>query len=336
MWRIGKVLTPPVIGCLLIAILSIGLAFRLAAGNRAPESPAPMVEHHEIEYRVNLRPRNGIIDEPSLGMGQTYIFSIVENIEIDNSYRSELAPSAETQYDYALTLAFVAKVEKEDPKDPDQVVIDEVIETLREATYQAQGDFSLDEQLVIDLARYRQRYLATQSRLDFPIEGEIRLDFTVQMSGDEFEMEAYTRSVVIPVSEPFFQIKLAGAESREARQVALESGGPKRFGSVMFGVIAVMALTLGAYLALKAYGQQASSRREVDKLLHGYRDMIIITTTPVNWAAYKERVVLKDAKELLKLAVNLDEPIMYYEAPEAACFYIPKGDVLFAYLVDVS
>jgi len=116
----------------------------------------------------------------------------------------------------------------------------------------------------------------------------------------------------------------------------LESGGPKRFGSVMFGVIAVMALTLGAYLALKAYGQQASSRREVDKLLHGYRDMIIITTTPVNWAAYKERVVLKDAKELLKLAVNLDEPIMYYEAPEAACFYIPKGDVLFAYLVDVS
>lgn len=331
-------MAPPVIGCFAVAAFCVALMIGMVFSGDSSKTPARMAETNSIEYRVNLRPGNGVTGNPYLERGLTYAFDIIENIEVENAYESKLSQPTAIQYDYEAAVSFVARVTKDDQK-TDNIIVDEVIETLHTANSgQTQGDFSLTESFSLDLTKYRKKFQEVKNNLNFPIMGEIRVDFTVKNSlnvtpSDTYK--GYVRSIVIPVSEPYFQIELKGEETQQTGNAAPAKLGKTKL--LMLGIIFIIgagAGLLGLYLVFNPLDRKASRKREVERLLRNYRDMIIVATTPINPAAYKERVTVKDSKEILKLAANLNEPIIYYEAQNVACFYIPKNGILYAYLIN--
>lgn len=335
-WLTRRVFTPPVISCFVVAAFCAVVFMGMVISNRTTTNSVRMAETNSIEYRVNLRSGNGVTSNPYLDMGLTYAFDIIDNIEINNTYESELSSPVAVRYDYEATVSFVARVAKEDQGRTDKVIVDEVIETLQKSSSeQPQGDFSMTEAVSLNLAKYRKKYLEAESNLDFAITGEIRVDFIMNTVRGEDDSNAYARSVVIPVSEPYFQIDLEGEEKQDTgSSVAKGRSKTKTFTLFIVGAGAAGAFLLGAYLVVNPLRRKTSRKREIDRMLKSYRDMIIVATTPINPAAYKERVTVKDSKEILKLAANLNEPIIYYEAQEVACFYIPKDGTLYAYLIN--
>jgi hypothetical protein len=298
-----------------------------------------LTEHNVIEYRVNLLHDNGIISDPYLGMGRTYAFNIVESIEINNIYHNELSRPEPVFYQYSAAVSFVARVSKNGlSTEADHIVVDELLETLIASDHTEQyGNLNMDKTIVLNLADYRAKHLATQSSLNFPITSEIQIDFTIAGVSDKHIESESVRSVIIPVSEPHFRVRLAGRET----QATVFTSPPRSRGSTLlvlaiFGVIATGAFLVGAFLVYRAMPHKSLYKRQVDKLLRGYGDMIVSTSTPINPASYRERVIVKDANEILKLATTLEEPIIFYEAATAACFYLAKSDILYAHFIDKS
>ncbi|MCL2001998.1 DUF5305 domain-containing protein [Candidatus Saccharibacteria bacterium] len=336
MQSIRRFLTPPIIGCFLIVAGCCGAALYTLANYRPDSSSARLTENNVVEYRVNLKPNNGIISDPYLGMGRAYAFDIVESVEIDNFYTSELSSPEAVSYTYEATVSFVARVTNNGPStEPGHIVVDELLETLISFEQEEpSGEFKTEESITLSLADYRAKHLATQASLNFPTTGEIRIDFTVVAIGDKYVESESVRSVIVPISEPHFIIRLGGKET----QTTVFAGAPTSRNAfllrlAMCGLAAMVAFVVGAFFARKIWLRKPLYRREIDHLLRNYHDAIITTSTPINPNSYKERVIIKDSREIIKLADTLNEPIIYYEAPEVACFYLPKGEVLYAYFV---
>jgi len=332
-----KFLTTPIIGCILIVLTCIGMMLWTLAGQQPANGSIRLTEQNIIGYRVNLRPDNGIISDSYLGMGRTYAFNIVESIEINNIYNSKLSRPEAMLYHYQVAVSFVAKVSPDGPSvEAGHIIVDELLETLIAFDQQEKdGNLEMDRAITINLADYRAKHLATQSSLNFPIASEIQIDFTVVGVGDRYIESESVRSVVIPVSEPHFRVRLAGTETQATTfSPPLGSRDATSWVLEIFAAIALVAFLVGAFLTYKAIPRKSLYKRQVDKLLRGYGDMIVTTSTPINPASYKERVIVKDAGEILKLATNLEEPIIFYEAATAACFYLFKSDVLYAHFID--
>ena len=320
-------------------ITGLGLAFLFRASLHSGVATTDFVhmsEQNKVEYRVNLRHDNGVISAPELGMNKTYAFETIENIEITNTYRSELSLPIAVRYDYMATVSFIGRISRlNQANGTEQVIVDEVIEVLRDSSVKRpQGNFKTTEQFAFNLNEYRERFNTVQSNLDFPISGQIRVDFEMKSHSNGAINNTIKCSVTIPVSEPHFQIRLDGEESQETDHAAPRRSSADTIRMIVTIVLIILFFVLGLYFSKKVRSYKSWYRREVDKLLRDYNDAIIVTTTPITARAYRERVVIRDFKEMLKLATNLNEPIMYYEARRAVVFYILKNQIRYVFLIE--
>ncbi|MCL2038759.1 DUF5305 domain-containing protein [Candidatus Saccharibacteria bacterium] len=326
----------PIRRCFTVAAAGFTLSCVVAILHFLSADTTHMTSRSTIDYRVHMRPGNSVIRHPYLGMGLTYAFDIVDKIAIDHTYQSQLSQPAPLDYNYQSTISFIAQAPRNNPPGEPAVIVDEIIQTLQDTrSQQSDGQLQTSQQIELDLTQYREKYLEIKSDLGFTITGEIRIDFTVHAQNDDLD-HTHTRSMIVPISEPYFQIQLEGDEHQSTGHAAPRSSSLGPIIIITSSTITLCALTLGLFLTHKQKRDRLSSRRKIDSILRNYREQIIVTTTPVNPTAYKERVAIKDFKEMLKLAISIDKPIMFYEAKQAACFYVPKDSTLYAYIVNLD
>ncbi|MCL2869814.1 DUF5305 domain-containing protein [Candidatus Saccharibacteria bacterium] len=321
--------------CLAVAAAGIILLFAKTVGSQKPADYVHMQEHNTIDYRVFMKPNNGIVSKPYLGMNDIYTYDIVDHIEITNIYTNQLSQSSHIKYQHLATVSFVARVAKGGvTSDSDPAITDEVVDTLWDyTTDKPQGNVTLRKQAEINLSKYRDRYQSIKSSLDFTISGAIRIDFIVKASdGNQLNSE-YKRSMTIPVSDSFFEIKLDGEASK-----ATDFNAPARTVLETILLIAVGGVTIGAFAVMfvcikKALSYKSWYRQEIDGLLHDYDDAIINTITPPDLKKYPEKITVEGFKELLQLATDIGDPIVYFENRQSATFYITRDKVIYLMVI---
>ena len=309
--------------------------YRVTIGAEAPTDFIRITETNKIDYRVNLKPDNGVVNKPFLGMNETYAYEIVDNIEINNNYAFDASGSVDTEFDYYATVSFITRISKGSTiSDTDSIISDEVITTLNKSTVkESGGDATIKRSFIIDLETYREKFMEVKSNLSFPVSGQIRIDIQIDATDNGQLNNKFKRSITIPVSEPYFEVKLDGEEKRES-----ELNAPTRDMIEMAilvglgaGVIGSFALTV--FFFKKSLNYKSWYRQEIDRILDDYNDAIIATTSPIGSKAYKEQIAVESFKEILQLATNIGDPIMYYETTRIAYFYILKDDILYSFTI---
>jgi len=321
--------------CFVIAAAGVVSFLLKTVGAEAPADYIHMAETSGIDYQVYLKPDNGVVNKPYLGMNETYTYDIVDRIVFTNSYTSQLSQATNVKYNYSATISFIARVARGNIiSDSDPIIAEEVVETLWQYDAdQPDGNSSLVERSEINLERFRDKYSSIKSSLDFTVSGEIRIDLVVKASDGASLNNEYKRSITIPISQSYFEIKLGGEDKKET-----DFNAPSRTTAEVLALVALGAGAIGAFAVMlfcikKALSYKSWYREEIDALLSDYDDAIIATTTTVNPKHYKEHIAVESFKEMLQLATDIGEPIMYYETSKTADFYIPKEDILYTFVI---
>ena len=173
----------------------------------------------------------------------------------------------------------------------------------------------------------------TESYTAYPINATATVSFQMSANNMGQLRSLMTRSVTVPMTDDNFKLTLSGEEVRSR-----DFYSPVRsFGQVLvlaiFGGLLVGSLGVAIWIIKKLLNKKSPYRAEVDGYLGDYEDAIIKTVTPPDLDNYAERIAVESFKELLNLAVSISDPVVYFETPKAAIFYIARDDKIYYYVV---
>jgi hypothetical protein len=173
----------------------------------------------------------------------------------------------------------------------------------------------------------------TEHFANFPVKASITIDFQTSANNNDQLRSIMKRSVIIPLSDTTFQITITGSESQSNDFYALERTPKEIILLVVFGVLIIAGLGVSMFIAKKLLNKKSPYRQEVDGYLSDYADAIVKTLTPPELDNHPEHIAVESFKELLNLAVSISDPILCYETPTSAIFYITRNSIIYYYIV---
>lgn len=305
------------------------------------------VEYNEtssVDYKVNLL-ENDFYDEPSLGMGQAYVASLIDTIEADISYRMHITkPDVEYQYSYSSDVRLIVNYEKED-----KVIYEKVFPLDEEKTYvQPQGkDLVLNEQVEVNYGEYNEivsRFVEACDLVD-ETESMLTINMYVKVTGRcqdlaSESLESYVVSINVPLTTKVSDVEItSNIPDTESKMLAcLDESVNKDFFkwmTVICLVLDVAAIAVLVIFMMKTRNNYMNFTRKVGKLVSNYRSYI---------QKIKGEMDLRNSKvievtaftEMLEIRDTIQKPILMQEDADKtwAKFIIP-ADANLAYVFEM-
>ena len=286
-------------------------------------------EKNKIDYLVHLID-NEFSDKKVLGMGENYLYSYTDYIEMKNSYTADIPEDIKVNYNYRVEATLIARYVKSAGMANNPIVMKKTYMIDAKA-----GDFigssKIDNTYDINLDPYKNEFDRFTETVTIPISTEIKIDFIMELNSQEEIKSTFKRGITIPLSEEFYNITIEGEETKES-----EYNSPKKtvfsfliIGTSAFTVISFAGLFISIRLLLK---NKPRHRLLIDKYLRTYDDIITSVKTKIDFESYKVMEV-SDFKELLNLATNTGTQVIFYEEDEKAYFYVLYNQMIYLCLV---
>ncbi|MDR2736081.1 MAG: DUF5305 domain-containing protein [Gracilibacteraceae bacterium] len=284
------------------------------------------VEQKEtLEYRVHIR-ENPYIDRPYLGMGENYLYSYTDYIELRSFYSFSASELINTRYEYQASATIVSRYNRAvgGSNNPEVMSKTYILEQVAEEINS--DHFRLDRTYDIFLEPYKRELEDFAATVDANLIGEVRIDITVTLKNLENEDDTISKGVTIPLSSEFYTIETHGDAEKTQEHKVLEK--PLSIWAILLLSLLILAGIAGVLACLKKLLDRRSAyRREIGGYLKSYDDVIVNTSTPIDFKAY--RIVLVESfKELLNMSNKANSPIMYWENSQGAHFYIVNDESL--------
>ena len=328
---IGYIYIIMVILCSLIGITMLILAF---IGKE--EKIVFFSEKADIEDIITLKDNN-YFEEKELKNQTKYITSLIDKMTLNFKY--SLAPSENIQYDksYYITANLkIYEVEEEDniywskeetlvenkelPKDNNNIEINESVDVDFNRYNQLVEDFSKDYALMLD------------STLD------IELHVVLKNKENKQYNKTKTITATIPMNKQSFSItKDYNKEKLENVNIKTQSF------NVVYFIFSILILIFDFIFIKRIIDylknnvlNRSKYRKELDKILKTYDQIIVISKNPPDIASAK-KVEVENFEELLDAQEELNNPIIFYEdiTLHKGVFVIMGDDIAWIYnLID--
>jgi len=168
--------------------------------------------------------------------------------------------------------------------------------------------------------------------VNLPLTAEVRFDFIVKLTGnDNLIKSSYIRSMTVPLANEYYSISL----SNNTEQIKDYRSTNKALFTISFfaNSINIVICYIIIFLCIRGMMKAKTAYQEtVARYLKTYSDLVISTDSPMSFDDY-EIIAIEIFKELLDLAQNTNNPIMFYENNQGGLFYIFYNNMIYLHVV---
>lgn len=326
--------------CLTLAFSGGAFLFANTLGAAAPADYIHLSEEVLIDGQVWTRQGEDCADftKPyySISEERAFMQACTEKIVLNYNYTN--TPSVSTPINYTYTaVASVIIRENATGGSGGSVVNNDRVDYLDNITGSSEVKHGVAKSYEIDLDEYYDYYREFRNKGEnnkLNLSAELQIVFTMGIMNGGTINNKYARSVIIPIGNALYSIKSSGDTVKETDYNAPARSMMEMVVLFGTGVGGIVMLGCSLYAFRKITNHKSWYRQEIDDLLMQYDDAIINTMTPVKVSDHKGHVMIESFKELLNLATDTGNPIMYYEVPSRAIFYILKDEIVYIYYIN--
>lgn len=340
--------------CLINIIIVMIIASRYV-NSLSPSEPAIIgTASNNVSFKVHYL-KNSIFESGVRPQNLYYFMSFTDFIEIENSFLAEFENEIETVYKYTAAETLIIKQRKGSDSNTNPTVYEEKYPiseisggiTGKRITFSGKGAdkekepggvYVISPKKYIDIYKYvveehkkqmQSENVSTENALSFSADLLVEFSYNLRVK-DSGINKTLTRGVIIPLSIEVFSPELTGTPTFELSAPPKEA---KKWSPliVMLLVLWFVAQIFGLSYALRQYlTEKDEYRRELNKILKKYSDVIVIMAKPVNSTKYEIEQVAQ-FQELLKLAANLNKHIRCFYDEKIAEFCVIDNGFVYIY-----
>jgi len=300
-------------------------------------------ENSNLDYNVYLK-QNDYYNAPYLGKNMQYIASLIDYIDVNFKYNFNINQNLNYEYNYYIE-ADVVVFEKGTPSHvifaKQEKLLDNVVKD-----EQNSNDFSINEDLKIDYAKYNDLVKSFKTEYGLTADSNLTLTLHVEANGDSGGnaypiKSADDMKLTIPLTEQMININMNYKEVNDSGKIAEQTSKFNtnvilRYISILFaGLFVLMTMNTVRFVG-RADGRRTYYQRRVDKILRDYDRVVVKLKKAINISENDEIIEVVDFEELLGISDKLCKSILFMETDEKekGWFIIKDGNEIYRYVIE--
>lgn len=277
-----------------------------------------------VNYQVYLL-NNSFISQPSLGMDEAYIASMVNYVTVDFRQSSSFLNKSSFRYNYNIYARLSAMYQTDDGKDSEiwSQTFPLKTQNIQSATEQ---NFSIQEQVSVPYWDYQS--IVDNFKNTYHLKVDVTLDviMDIQYRFDDDTTKMSSMKLSIPMNQEVFQI---ATDYEKEEQVS----NTEEFSNmtmptcvaiillVLFGVVAIVVCFFLFIKLLQLYSNTEYERMK-NKIKKDYGSIIVDVDNAIDFSGFTI-FEIKTMAELVDLEEELRIPILFYEKKKAGiCYFV--------------
>lgn len=303
-------------------------------------------ESGTADYKVNLV-ENSFFDEKSVGSGQSYVSSLIDNIVADFKYSLEI-DDADVSFDYIYSVDAQLIVANKDSGDYIYKPIYNIVPETK-ATVKDRDNLKFGTSVTIDYNEYNQKataFVNTYGLKDTTSTLVVTMNVRVVSTCSEFEQTSnentYFTSINIPLIEENFSIFTTSSnQENQSKVLACTNGVSQKIFLILTIIFATIAVTQAIILAIFVIitkNEDVNYTNKVRRIVSAYRSFIQQIEGQFDVTGYQV-VPVKTFKEMLNIRDTIQSPILMFENVDQTVteFVIPTNTkILYTFEIKVD
>ena len=303
-------------------------------------------ENGSVDYKVNLK-ENNFFDEDSVGSGQSYVASLIENIVADFKYNLKI-DNESVAFEYAYSIDAQLIVANKDTGDYIYKPIYNLVPETK-ATVTDRDSLKLGTSVPIDYDHFNK--IATSFINAYGLKNTtstlvVTMNVKVISTCSEFEnssnQNTYFTSLNIPLTEENFSMFTTSSNTENQSKVLACTNGVSQkvfliLTIVFASIAAILAIVLTAFVFITR-NEDVNYTNKVRKILSSYRSFIQQIEGQFDVEGYQV-VPVKTFKEMLYIRDTIQSPILMFENIDQTVteFVIPTNTkILYTFEIKVD
>jgi hypothetical protein len=305
------------------------------------------VYHYRIEpitnYEVTLKP-NHLYETNTLGEGKFYFTELVDTINANFSYEYNGDTECDIAGEYKILGVMEGYIIN---SDKDSVTIWKrpyILET-NTSLNSKDGKLSISNDISIKLEDYNTMAEEIVELTKTPAQFRLILTMEVALTAKtEYGIieEQSSPSLTIPVYTNLFEISKAGIEGKEEdiKETVVTQLPVNKTEIILFGVLAGASTISLLFIIFFVHGEKEDPlEKKVRKIFKDHGNRLVALVGGLNRDAVKCIFAVKDMHDLVKIADELEKPILYEQKEdlkEIKTYYLIHDDTMYVYDIKES
>ena len=302
-------------------------------------------ENGSVDYKVNLK-ENNFFEEDSVGAGQSYVASLIENIVADFKYNLQIDnESVEFEYVYSVDAQLIVA-----NKDTGDYIYKPVYNLVPETKAKVTDRDSLKfgTSVPIDYNHFNKiatSFVNAYGLRDTTSTLVVTMNVNVISTCSEFENSSnknvYFTALNIPLAEENFSMFITSSNTEnQSKVLACSNGVSQKVFLILTIIFASLATLEAVFLAIFVFitkNEDVNYTNKVRKIVSSYRSFIQQIEGQFNVEGYQV-VPVKTFKEMLNIRDTIQSPILMFENVDQTVteFVIPTNTNKILYTFEIK
>lgn len=296
--------------------------------------------NNNLKYKVYLK-ENNFIEEPILGMNETYISELIDHIEINYNYLFSSSKSLDLNYDYIVDATIYGEYQTTSSEDSSQIWSKKyTIEPDAKEEIKEKSNIENSKTINLDLTKYQEEVINFQKELKLPMTSKLVVRFTSKVSSENPEIiSKETSELTIPLNEKVFSITKKTSDE-EFKNVYDENTDLTKYINTPLLIVAIILTLVSLYFVyiatksvLKVF-HRSEYIKNLTKIKKDYDEIIVDLSTMPDIDEY-QLIEVETFEELMDLEEEVHVPILHYETIEnkESIFIIIYQNLAYRYIL---
>lgn len=289
-----------------------------------------------LDYRIYYS-KNNWFTEKYIQRGNTYIGGLIDRIDIDFNYYLSYSDNLDASSNYNIVATIVA-TDANTGKVVWNSYKNELLET-KTISVENGKDYNINESISVDYGEFNKILNDFRNNNQMPVKAELIVGFYIANSASHEDFENITSNnmmeVHIPLNEQSFEITETVSSVKDSVSTTESRKKEKAFSMIIGAVLWMVAVVLGATLALQYHNdvrKEGAYNRKLRKILTTY-DSIIVNVEKLPFVGELSVVYVTSFEELVDAQSEVRLPINFKEnkAKHVARFVLIRNNLAWVY-----
>lgn len=292
-----------------------------------------------VNYNLEID-NNEFIKSSDLNSYEIYISSLVQNINMNMRYKYSGSEDIPIKYKYrviATIHALYNQSTQESALNPKMWKKDYILVPYKEGEIK-EKELQIEEKFKLDWKTYNQEVISFKESLSLPTTAYLEVKLEVDLKGNSEKYSLTDKQEVVAKMDLNEQVFSINAVKDHLEEKIVQSNDIKSLNREQRKLIAYIILSsltfISSLITIKQIIDSKDSQpfhEEIEAIKKDYDEIIVETKNMISVKGLNQ-VTIASFDEMLDLADSIMLPIMLYEEPRKAIFYIIKNDMMYIYL----